>query len=379
MSKNRQKILNLDLGQRSYDIHIGPDLLSQSGELIKNVIKGRQVVIITDTIVAPYYLEKLQVSLVHSGLSVKSQIIPSGEMSKSFSILEKILEDLLADGCERETCLIALGGGVVGDITGFAASIALRGIPFIQIPTTLLSQVDSAVGGKTGINSRFGKNLIGSFYQPKLVIADTTVLETLSHRQKCSGYAEIVKYGLINDKDFFAWLELNGQELLMGNEDIKTYAIYHSCLSKAKIVAQDEYEIGTRALLNLGHTFAHALEAETGYGDRLYHGEAVSIGMTLAFDLSVRLGLCPRNDYLRLVSHLKKMSLPVSFPETCLKGEWQSQSIIDHFMKDKKVKDGKIGFILARSIGSAFQNREVPLEIVRRVIDDAILNRTSEN
>jgi 3-dehydroquinate synthase len=277
---------------------------------------------------------------------------------------------MLAARCERTTTVVALGGGVVGDVAGFAASILLRGLPFVQIPTTLLAQVDSAVGGKTGINTARGKNLIGSFHQPRLVLADTDLLATLPDRQVKSGYAEVVKTALIDDARFFAWLEANGAALLAGDGRRRARAVLRCCAAKARIVAADEREEGARALLNLGHTFAHALEAESGYGDLLTHGEAVSIGLVLAFALSVRLGLCPPADAARLKAHLAHLAMPVGLPP--LPGRaWQADRLIGHLAGDKKVRDGRAAFVLARGIGQAFVCRAVPEAAVKAVLDDA--------
>lgn len=349
--------VHVNLGDRSYDILIGDNLIAKTGELILPVLPQPRAVIITDDTVAPLHLAALTGGLAKAGITHSCITVPAGESSKSFAMLERVLDQLLAETPERKTTLIALGGGVIGDLTGFAASILLRGVPFIQIPTTLLAQVDSSVGGKTGINSRHGKNLIGSFYQPRMVLADVGALSTLPERQRLAGYAEVVKYGLINDPDFFAWLEQHGAAVLANDMTALSQAVKTSCLHKADIVRQDEREGGARALLNLGHTFAHALEAETGFSDTLLHGEAVSIGMVLAFMLSAQKGLCPQADVERLIAHCKATGLP--WRMRAIREEWNVDALIAHFAKDKKVADGKLTFILARGIGQSFISQDV--------------------
>jgi len=281
------------------------------------------------------------------------------------------VEAILGAGADRRTAVIALGGGVVGDLAGFCAAIALRGLPFVQVPTTLLAQVDSAVGGKTGINAGQGKNLVGLFHQPRLVLADIDSLGTLPARQLRAGYAEVLKYGLINDADVFDWLETNGAAILSGDANARRHAVLTSCRAKAAIVGRDEREAGERALLNLGHTFGHALEAETGFGDDLLHGEAVAFGMLLAFTLSARLGLCPLADVERVRRHLAASALPTAFAELPER-PWSSGRLLAHMQHDKKVKDGTITFVLARGIGRAFLSREVPMAEVGRLFDDLI-------
>jgi 3-dehydroquinate synthase len=350
--------IRVDLGQRSYDIAIGPDLLDQAGKLIAERLGERQVVIITDSNAGPLYAERLEESLAKAGHTGRTIQIEAGEQSKSFIYLESLLEDLLSEGLERGTVLLALGGGVIGDLTGFTASIALRGVEFVQIPTTLLAQVDSSVGGKTAINSPHGKNLIGTFYQPRVVIADTNTLTTLPDRELGAGYAETLKYGLLGDAEFFDWLEQDGKGVLGGDAQTQTRAILRACQMKAEIVNQDERETGRRALLNLGHTFAHALEAETGFGGALLHGEAVAIGMVLAFDLSVALGLCPPEDAARVRAHLDAVGLPTHLPPHPT-GAWDSQTLISHMGRDKKVQAGRTTFVLVRGIGDAFLTNEV--------------------
>lgn len=351
------KTLKVDLGERHYDILIGADLIARAAEWITTVLPQPRVIVITDTHVATHHLPALLASLDAANIRHQHIIVPAGETSKSFASLEGLLEQLLTLNPERKTTLIALGGGVIGDLVGFAASILLRGVPFIQIPTTLLAQVDSSVGGKTGINSAHGKNLIGSFYQPKLVLADTQALTTLPDREMRSGYAEVVKYGLINDPEFFSWLEQNGAKALAKDEKSLTHIIHTSCAHKANIVSQDERESGVRALLNLGHTFGHALEAETGFSDILLHGEAVAMGMVMAFQLSAQLGLCPDIDLQRVVSHLRMAGLPTRASDRAVK--WNIEAIYRHFAQDKKVENGKLTFILTKGIGKSFISQAV--------------------
>ncbi|MDH3335738.1 MAG: 3-dehydroquinate synthase, partial [Rhodospirillaceae bacterium] len=296
-----------------------------------------------------------------------------GEESKSFTMLEELIEGLLELKVERTTTLIALGGGVIGDLVGFAAAITLRGVPFIQIPTTLLSQVDSSVGGKTGINSRFGKNLVGAFYQPRLVLGDIATLDTLPRREILSGYAEVVKYGLISDVGFFDWLVENANALIEGNVEARIKAVLTSCKAKADIVAKDERESGVRALLNLGHTFGHALEAETGYSDKLLHGEAVAIGSVMAFDLSQRTGHCSIDDFQKVRDHFESIGLAVGISDI-MQPDWTSNRMLEHMSRDKKVKNGKIAFVLAHGIGDAFITSDISNETVIGMIEDYLTN-----
>jgi len=363
--------ISVNLGDRSYDIVVGTNLLSEAGNHIAPLINFTPVIVVTDETVGPLHLAILLRSLSEAGITAKTIMLRPGESTKEFSGLEYLANAILDLAPERASTLIALGGGVVGDITGFAASVILRGLDFIQIPTTLLSQVDSSVGGKTGINTKHGKNLVGSFYQPRLVLADTDVLDTLPHRELLAGYAEVVKYGLLGYPDFFTWLETNGAAVLAGDDAARRYAVLTSCQAKATIVAGDERETGQRALLNLGHTFAHTLEAETGFGSRLLHGEAVSIGMVMAFDLSVRLGLCASEEATRVKRHFAALGLPMSL-RTVADQAWSSTTLIHHMKLDKKVRDGRITFILARSIGDAFITDDVSLEDVEALLDNAI-------
>ena len=363
--------LSVDLADRGYDIVIGPSLIDRVGALLDPVLESRRVVIVSDETVAGLYLPRLERALTDSGIRHSAVVVAPGEASKSLESFSALIERMLDGAIERSTTVIALGGGVVGDLAGFAAAVALRGVPFVQIPTTLLAQVDSAVGGKTGLNSRHGKNLIGAFYQPQLVLADCDVLSTLPRRQLLAGYAEVAKYGAIDRPDFFAWLETAAPALLAGDTAALTAAIRQCCAAKAAIVAADEREGGVRALLNLGHTFGHALEAETGYGDVLLHGEAVAIGMVLAFELSVRLGYCPAADAERLRRHLSHVGLPTRL-RAVADDDWSADALLAHMAKDKKVRDGEITFILARGIGRAFIARGVAATDVHSVLEEAL-------
>lgn len=367
--------LEVSLGERAYDIKVGSGLLAQAGEHIAPVLRQKSVFVVTDEEVAALHLPALEASLKAADIAYNSLVLPAGEQTKCFAKLEEVVDHLLAAGIERGSSLIALGGGVIGDLTGFAAAVTLRGLDFIQIPTTLLAQVDSSVGGKTGINTARGKNLVGSFHQPRLVLADMEVLETLPQREFLAGYAEVVKYGLINDPEFFAWLEENGPALIAGDRDLRRQAVLTSCRAKADIVAQDEREAGLRALLNLGHTFGHAFEAEAGYGGGLIHGEAVALGMVMAFDLSVQMGLCPAADAAKVRHHLKSSGLPVELSEigtNVQTGGWESGRLVAHMMRDKKVAQGRITFVLARGIGAAFLERDVELDRVGNLLEASL-------
>ena len=337
--------LQVALGNRSYPIHIGTALINQT-DLILPHLKRKQVAIVTNTTVAPLYLQKLAKPLRDAGVSVIEIILPDGEAYKNSDTLNLIYDALLQNRCERSTTLIALGGGVIGDLTGYAAATYLRGVPFIQIPTTLLSQVDSSVGGKTGINHPQGKNMIGAFYQPKLVLTDIDTLKTLPQRELSAGVAEVIKYGLIRDSDFFDWLETNIGKLMALDEAATSYAIYRSCKNKAEVVTADEREAGERALLNLGHTFGHAIENAMGYGVWL-HGEAVAAGTMLAADLSQRMGWLKAQDMQRIAALLAASSLPVLAPALGV------EKYLDLMGLDKKVQDGKIRLVLQQGIGKA--------------------------
>ncbi|MDA0785439.1 MAG: 3-dehydroquinate synthase [Proteobacteria bacterium] len=363
------RTVRVDLGVRSYDIVIGPGLIDQAGTLLAARLGERRVIIVTDTNVGPLYADRLDAALRQAGHQTRTITVAAGEASKSYSQLEALLEDLIKGGLERGSVLIALGGGVIGDLTGFAASIALRGVEFVQVPTSLLAQVDSSVGGKTAINSRHGKNLIGTFYQPRLVIADTDTLKTLPAEEMRAGYAEVTKYGLLGDAAFFEWLETNAAKILGGDAAAQIHAVEHACKMKADIVNQDERETGRRALLNLGHTFAHALEAETGYGAGLLHGEAVSIGMVLAFELSARMGLCSAADATRVRAHLDAAGLPTGFPAHP-GGGWDADILLAHMGRDKKVQEGRLTFILANAIGDTFVTNEVAVDDVSGLLSE---------
>jgi 3-dehydroquinate synthase len=362
--------LRVELGDRAYNILVGPRLIESAGREIQPLLRRRQVVIISDETVARHYLPQLRVSLGEAGIAHHTVLLPPGEETKDLDHFGRMAEEILAFGIERGTMLVALGGGVVGDVTGFAAATLLRGIDFVQIPTTLLAQVDSSVGGKTGINTRHGKNLIGAFYQPRLVLADTTVLATLPRRELRAGYAEIAKYGLIRDAAFFAWLEDEGRAVCDLASIALRRAVMTSCAMKADIVAGDEREEGDRALLNFGHTFGHALETETGFSSRLLHGEAVGLGMVLAFDFAARLGLVGVEEAQRVRRHLDEMELPTQLSPIGLAGI-PADRLLAHMGKDKKVRDGQITLILPRRIGDAFVMKDAPIEPLRGFLAEA--------
>lgn len=362
--------LTVELGDRSYPIHIGDHLIDQAGTLIAPVLSGNRVIIITDQNVAPFWLDRLRGSF-DAPLSVESLVLPATETTKSFSHFQKLLDDILAMGIDRKTTLVALGGGVIGDITGFAAAVLLRGINFIQIPTTLLAQVDSSVGGKTGINTSYGKNLVGAFHQPVMVLADIGALDTLPKRELLAGYAEVVKYGLIDDFEFYEWCETHATSLIEGDRSDRRYAVLKSCQSKARIVAEDERETGQRALLNLGHTFGHAFESETGYGAKLLHGEAVAIGCIQAFALSARMGICDTQEYVRVEKHFTHVGLHHSLSGIA-DDRWTVENLVNHMHKDKKAEAGKLKFILVRGIGKSFVSSDVPAADLSAVLENAI-------
>jgi len=351
--------VHVPLGERAYDIMIGPGLIAGAGAEIASRLNGRKAAIITDEHVAPLYLDALKASLDAAGIASASVVLPAGEKTKSFEHLINVCDKVLEARVERNDYVIALGGGVIGDLSGFAAGIVRRGVRFVQVPTSLLAQVDSSVGGKTGINSRHGKNLIGVFHQPDLVLADTDVLNSLSEREFRAGYAEVAKYGLIDKPDFFAWLENNWQAVFAGGS-ARIEAIAVSCQAKADVVVADERENGQRALLNLGHTFGHALEAATAYdSSRLVHGEGVSIGMVLAHEFSARMNLASPDDARRVEAHLKAVGLPTRMSE--IPGTLPpAEVLMDAIGQDKKVKGGKLTFILTRGIGQSFVADDVP-------------------
>ncbi|MCQ4634869.1 3-dehydroquinate synthase [Shinella sp. CPCC 100929] len=354
-----RRTVRVELGDRAYDILIGPGLIAAAGREIATRLKGRKIAVITDAHVAPLYLDGFMAALNAEGIDAVSLVLPAGEKTKSFEHLISVCDSVLAARIERNDAVVALGGGVIGDLTGFAAGIARRGSRFIQVPTSLLAQVDSSVGGKTGINSPHGKNLIGVFHQPDLVLADTDVLDTLSQREFRAGYAEVAKYGLIDKPDFFAWLEKNWQDVFAGGE-ARIEAIATSCQAKADVVAADERENGARALLNLGHTFGHALEAATDYDSaRLVHGEGVSIGMVLAHQFSARMNLASPDDGRRVEAHLREVGLPTTMDQIP-GGLPPAERLMDAIAQDKKVKGGKLTFILTRGIGQSFVADDVP-------------------
>lgn len=359
--------LPLDLGHHRYDIVIGERLLAEAGKHIKPLLKRPYVIIISDENVAKFYLHRLTSSLENEGIQCRTVIVPPGEGTKSLAGFSQTIEHILEHKPSRDTMLIALGGGMVGDLTGFAASVCLRGIEFIQIPTSLLAQVDSSVGGKTGINSAFGKNFIGSFHQPALVLSDVSALNTLPKRELLAGYAEMLKYALINDADFFGWLDEHAPAMLAGDTKLLTQAILTCCKAKAAIVKADEKENNVRALLNLGHTFGHALEAETGYGDTLLHGESVAIGMMMAFTASVMMGICPPEDLGKIKAHYEKTGLPAT--PLAIRKEWNAEALMEHFTRDKKAVGGKLTFILAHGIGKAFVTSEVDADMIRETVN----------
>jgi 3-dehydroquinate synthase len=361
------KSLEVQLDERSYPIHIGQGILEKSSDFIPMDLEGRSIFILTDENVFSPHAQKLMEALQGKAARAHVKSVMPGERSKSYETLQSVLDWMLDHKVDRSSVLIAIGGGVVGDLGGFAASIIMRGIPYIQVPTTLLAMVDSSVGGKTGINCRHGKNLIGSFYQPVCVLADIDVLQSLPDREMKAGYAEVVKYGLINNPDFFNWLQDHGSDVLGHDEDALTHTIITSCQAKADIVAADEKESGQRALLNLGHTFAHALEAEAGYDGTLLHGEAVSIGLVMAHKLSERLGLSSESDSQKVIDHLQALRLPVTSPI-----QTNAESLMAHMKSDKKVRNGKLTFVVTKGIGQAFLKDDVDMNDVDAVLQEAL-------
>ena len=364
----------VSLGDRSYDIHIGPGLLARAGALVGPLLPRPFVAIVTEERVAALHLATLQDGLAGAGIASEAVVLPPGEATKSMAWLGHTLERLLELKVERDDLVLALGGGVIGDLAGFAAAVLRRGVGYMQVPTTLLAQVDSSVGGKTGVNAPQGKNLIGAFHQPRLVLADTDVLGTLPRRDLLAGYGEVAKYGLLGDEAFFEWLEAHGPALAGGDAAARAQAVRRCCEMKAAIVARDETERGERALLNLGHTFGHALEAATGYSDRLLHGEGVAIGCALAFEVSARMGLCAQEAPSRVRAHLDAMGMkkdladiPGALPD--------AEGLVELMRQDKKVRQGRLTFILARGIGSAFVTRDAHMDVVRGVLADGLAGR----
>jgi 3-dehydroquinate synthase len=368
-------IVHVPLGTRAYDIRIGAGLLAQAGAAIAPLLRRPRVAVLTEARVAALHGRTLAAGLEAAGIASSVLALEPGEATKGWRSLETAVEWLIGEKVARDDVVVAFGGGVVGDLAGFAAAVLRRGVGFVQIPTTLLAQVDSSVGGKTGINSPQGKNLVGAFHQPRLVLADTGLLGTLPERDFLAGYAEVAKYGLLGDSEFFAWLEINALALKAGDPAARAHAVRRSCEMKAEIVVRDETEEGDRALLNLGHTFGHALEAATGYGDRLLHGEGVAIGCVLAFELSARLGLCSQEAPSRAAAHFAHMGMrrrladiPGDLPD--------ADALLGLMAQDKKVRDGWIAFILARDIGEAFVARDVDLAPVRALLADALAERS---
>ena len=363
--------LGVGLGERGYDVLVGPGLLERAGGLIGPVLPARRVVIVTDAAVAPLHLPALRAGLEAAGFAVLAEVaVPPGEASKDFSRLQEVLETMLASGLDRRTGVVALGGGVVGDLAGFAAAIAMRGLPFVQVPTTLLAQVDSSVGGKTGVNLRAGKNLAGSFHQPRIVLADTDTLATLPIRELRAGYAEVAKHGLLQG-ELWDWCERHGTAVVAGDTAALTHAVVESCRLKAAVVAADEREEsaeGGRALLNLGHTFGHALEAEARFDGSVLHGEAVAVGLGLAASLSARLGHCSQEWPSRVIGHLAACGLPARIAD--LPRRFTVEALLGRMAKDKKNRDGRMRFVLMRGAGDCFTSAEVPAEAVAALLRD---------
>jgi 3-dehydroquinate synthase len=366
--------VRVPLGERAYDIRIGPGLLARAGAEIAPLLRRPRVAVLTESRVAGLHLAGLRAGLAAEGIAMSALELPPGEGTKGWATLERAVEWLIAEQVGRDDLVVAFGGGVIGDLAGFAAAVLRRGVGFVQVPTTLLAQVDSSVGGKTGINSPQGKNLIGAFHQPRLVLADTALLDTLPRRDLLAGYAEVMKYGLLGDAGFFAWLEANGPALAAGEPASRIHAVRRSCEMKAAIVARDETEQGERALLNLGHTFGHALEAATGYSDRLLHGEGVAIGCLLAFELSARLRHCPQEAPSRVAAHLGAMGMKASLAD--IPGELPgAEALLALMAQDKKVRDGRIAFVLARDIGDAFVSRDTDPAAVSDLLRDRLAAR----
>jgi 3-dehydroquinate synthase len=354
---------------KAYDVLIDAGLISHAGELLKPYARNGRLLVVSDDNVGQQILPRFAEALKGAGLDHAAHLLPAGEGAKSWAELERLIDWLLSEHVERNDHIVALGGGVVGDITGFAAHIVKRGCHFVQVPTTLLAQVDSSVGGKTAINSAAGKNLVGAFHQPSLVLIDPDVLHTLPRRELGAGYAEVVKYGLIDAPEFFDWCEANLDDFLAGDANVRRYAIARSVETKARIVAADEKELsGTRALLNLGHTFGHALEAETGYSDKLLHGEGVATGMTLAFRYSVRRGHCPAADADRVTAHLTSAGLPTTLSAAHV--DASGKRLVEHMLHDKKKSGGTLPFLLANGIGQTFLAKDVDLADVALFLDE---------
>jgi 3-dehydroquinate synthase len=373
MRSNEPALVHVALGARGYDVVIGRGVLAGLGDRIAALRPGASAAIVTDSTVASHHLGAAEAALEGAGIRRTRSLVTPGERSKSWSVLEQVCEDLIKNRVERGDVVVALGGGVIGDLAGFAAAIVRRGLEVVQVPTTLLAQVDSALGGKTAINSRSGKNLIGVFHQPSLVVADTALLDTLPARAFRAGYAEVVKYGLINDAGFFAWLEANWREVF-ARSPAREHAIATSCRAKAALIERDERETGERALLNLGHTFGHALEAAAGFSDRLLHGEAIAIGLALAFAFSARLGLLPQEEAARVERHLAAVGLPTN-PAAVSGGFPGADALLELMTQDKKVRRGKLTFILARGIGASFVAPDIEPALVRAFLAEKLEQR----
>ena len=357
----------VSLGARSYEVAIAPGLLDAAGALLAGYARSGRLIVVTDANVAGAQLARLEASLASAGIATDPIVLPPGEATKSWGVLADLVDALLARGIERSDHIVAFGGGVIGDLVGFAASIVKRGCQFVQVPTTLLAQVDSSVGGKTAINVPAGKNLVGAFHQPSFVLIDPLTLDTLPPREVRAGYAEVVKYGLIDDPAFFAWCEANGAALLAGDPAARTHAIAHAVAAKARVVAEDERETtGKRALLNLGHTFGHALEAEAGFSDKLLHGEGVAAGMALAFGFSAAQGLCAPEDAARVAAHLRDAGLPASLADAGIAAP--GATLVAHMAHDKKMAGGRLPFLLARGIGRTYLAKDVDLAAVTRFL-----------
>jgi 3-dehydroquinate synthase len=366
--------VHVPLDTRAYDVKIGPNLLEQSGALIAPLLRRPRVAVVADAQVAALHLTSLRAGLAAAGIEMVALELPAGESTKSWPFLTQVVEWLLDQKVERADVVVAFGGGVIGDLVGFAASVLRRGVRFVQVPTSLLAQVDSSVGGKTGINTRHGKNLVGAFHQPSLVLADTNVLGTLTKRDFLAGYGEVVKYGMLGSEPFFNWLEVNAPKMAAGDMALRVEAVRQSVQMKADIVVRDETEQGDRALLNLGHTFCHALEAATGYSDRLLHGEGVSIGCALAFELSSRLGLCAQECPSRVRAHLRDMGMKTDLAD--ISGDLPTADVLLDLMgQDKKVVDGQLRFILPDAIGQTNVTSDVPKPVVLELLREALADR----
>jgi len=374
MPHDTVETVSVTLGARSYDVRIGAGLIARAGTEIAPLLARPRVAIVTDANAGAAHLASFRAGLLQAGVDSVARTLLAGEATKSWAHLTETVEWLLAEQVERRDVVVALGGGVIGDLVGFAAAILRRGVRFVQVPTTLLAQVDSSVGGKTGINSAHGKNLVGAFHQPARVLADTAALDTLPRRDVRAGYGEVMKYGLLGDAAFFEWLEGHGADVIAGDSAARAQAVRRSVEMKAKIVARDETEQGDRALLNLGHTFCHALEAATGYSDRLLHGEGVAIGCALAFEVSARLGLCAQELPGRVRAHLEALGLKHRLSD--IPGDLpDAEALIALMAQDKKVIDGRLRLVLARGVGAAFVTEEVPHDVLRSVLQDALSER----